>query len=304
MSTLAITLIESPTDLVSGIPEYIGFDTSSPATVFYTVDGTTPNSSSNMAVRNIYLSTHWADQWVLKKNDTLTIKAYAVSGDIESSVLTKKYTTGQLDINRTRLLNEEGVRVFSHGDTVVSNLSYDSSGDKSQVASVSFDSLDIKASETNSIGEATSGTSVSFINKATTKAGSDYSDISYVNNNYEFDPRAKVIVIDGTTQANSDSQVVRIINRPYNSMQPLDKDKDDWYNDHLKQNPTISGNLVRQVYDKSTGYVTFYYYESRDSRWIISKQKVSGDDFEITTKPGPTPFVFKWINDRVMTKIY
>ena len=87
-------------------------------------------------------------------------------------------------------------------------------------------------------------------------------------------------------------------------MQPLDKDKDDWYNDHLKQNPIITGNLVRQVYDKSTGYVTFYYYESRDSRWIISKQKVDGDNFSIQSTAGPSPFVFRWINDRVMTKIY
>jgi len=304
MSTLAITLIESPTDLVSGIPEYIAFSTSSPATVFYTVDGTVPTSGSFMAAGNIYLSSHWSEQWVLKKNDTITIKAYAVSGDMESSVLTQKYNTGQLDLDRVRLFSEEGIRVLPHGGDVVDNLSYTSSGDNAQETAIPFNDLDIKASTTDHRGIAISGTTVGFINKVGGKASPDYNDISHVNNNYNFDPKAKVIVIDGTTQAKTDEQVVRIINRPYNTMHPLDKDKDDWYNDHLKQNPTISGNLVRQVYDKSTGYVTFYYYESRDSRWIISKQKVDGDNFSIQTPSVQTPFVFKWINDRSMTKIY
>lgn len=304
MGTLVIVLNESKLDLVSGIPEYISFSTSSPATVFYTVDGTTPTENSLMAVGNIEMSEHWSNAWILKKNNKITIKAYAVSASSESSVITKSYTAGQLDMNRTRLLNEEGIRVLPYGYDAVDSLSYTSIGGDSQQTAISFDDLDIKASETDSNGVAVSNTSVSFIKKPIINPSSDYSTVSSVNGNYEFDPKAKVIVIDGTSVAKASSQVVKIVNRPYNSMGPLDNHKDDWYNDHLKKSSMISGNLVRQVYDKSSGYVSFYYYESRDSRWIISKQKVDNDNFSINIPSGNSPFVFKWINDRVMTKIY
>lgn len=53
-----ITIKKSQIELISGIPEYIIFETDVPSTVFYTLDGTVPDADSMVADGRVYLPTN------------------------------------------------------------------------------------------------------------------------------------------------------------------------------------------------------------------------------------------------------
>ena len=52
---IVLTLEESGTEYISGFPEYVTFSTNDPATIYYTLDNSTPDASSLIAVGNVYL---------------------------------------------------------------------------------------------------------------------------------------------------------------------------------------------------------------------------------------------------------
>ena len=103
------------------------------------------------------------------------------------------------------------------------------------------------------------------------------------------------------TQEKLDSQSVMIINRPYDT---FSKKSQFYLENENKYRSIISGNLVKYVYNNQTGEVTFYYYESVENRWIISKQKTEPKGFNYGGFYSErNPYVFRWINDPVMTKL-
>ena len=53
MAVITITINESSDQILAGIPKYITLTTNIPATIFYTLDGTTPTTLSDMAVGQI-----------------------------------------------------------------------------------------------------------------------------------------------------------------------------------------------------------------------------------------------------------
>ena len=163
--------------------------------------------------------------------------------------------------------------------------------------------LDIVTSRVSRLGEDIGGTSKDFINFATSNLNTKDSYLSSPNNdNVNFDPRAKVILISGKTQDEINSQSVRLINRPYDSFSY----KSEFYrNNESKFRSIISGNLVRYVYNAGTGETTFYYYESIENRWIISTQKTDPKQFDFgSVKFGrKSKYVFEWIQDPVMSKL-
>ena len=55
---IELSLLESTRQAVSGIPEYIEFESDVPSNIFYTLDESTPDSSSLIALGNIYLPTN------------------------------------------------------------------------------------------------------------------------------------------------------------------------------------------------------------------------------------------------------
>ena len=77
---------------------------------------------------------------------------------------------------------------------------------------------------------------------------------------------------------------------------------------YSKKNAPVTGNLVRYIYNPRTGYIKFYYFESKESRWIISKQKFNPKQISIDI---PTPrgrtggyVVVRWIQDRTMSRLF
>jgi len=297
MSALVLEISESSLQLVYGIPQYLTVTTNRASNVYYTLDGSDPKNTelSFLAASKIYLPT---DQ------NSFLFKCIAYDGEIYSDVFSKEYSPSFASISNTRKGNESGVTVLEYGDETVDSLGYDSDGSVAQSMSKVRNSFDFVTSNANYIGEKIpDGSSKDFINFALEgSVESDEKVSSPNNNNVNFDPTAKVILISGVTQDEVNNQSVRLINRPYDNFNY----KSRFYVDNdTKFKSIISGNLVNYVYNPSTGEVTFYYYESIESRWIISKQKVDGKSLNFSSaKFGrKNRMVFEWIQEPVMSKL-
>jgi hypothetical protein len=290
---ITLTLVESEIEFISEIPSFVTFSTDVPATVYYTLDGETPTSADLIAVGNVHLPT---------SPGAVTLKAIAISPTDSSAVLTESYATSSTDLNGPRRIGEEGISILSSSAVVLDNLSVNSVGEPAQETSIAFEDLDIKASLVNSSGVKLSGnkTSVSFINFPEINSADDRFSISSVNNNSEFDPKAKYITIDGSTQEMMDNQVVKIINRTYSTFGPTAK----FYEERLGEpEPIVTGNYVRSFYDAEKQLYISYYWESLESRWIKSVQRVERK----TSKNGvgsKNRFVYRWIQDRSVSRAF
>jgi hypothetical protein len=294
MPTIILTMTESQSELVAGIPEYVEFSTSEPSTVFYTIDGADPDEDSSMASGRVYMPVG-----IYK----FTLKAIALIQESASVILEEEYEMPFLDIERIGRVNDEGIQILPFGKAVVDSLGVDADGEDARNTSVEVVDLDIKSSRTNRIGESLAdGTSVDFINFVEYEI--DEIEGEYIsspnNGNVDFNPNAKVIIMNGFELADRESQVVRIINRPHGTMSVTSQ----FYNEHLQQEPIITGNFVRSMYNPETKKIIFYYTESRENRWIKSAEKVESPTTINLTGHMEHSFVFQWIEDRAMSKIF
>lgn len=295
MSVIVLTVSESDVEYISGVPAYIEFDTDIPATVFYTFDGTEPTESSDIAIGQVYLPTH---------GSAFTVKAFALAGDSYSSTLELEYYTSQSNIDRDRILDNEGIVVLDENDTYEDFLGYDADGQPSRASDISFEDLELRASTTDRIGQPIDGgTSLPFINFGTFCATAlepmQGRSSSPNNNNVNFDPKAGLIIIDGFDQDDFNDQIVKIFNRPHGTVE-LSADK---YSDLSHSDAPITANLSRIMYNPKTGKIIFYYYESREARWVQSIQSYEPLSMNLTQIKN-NKFVFQWIQDRGMSKIY
>jgi hypothetical protein len=294
MPTITLTMTESETELIAGIPEYVEFSTNEPSTVFYTLDGTEPDDDSTIATGRVYLPTVVS---------TFTLKAVALIQESASVILEQRYAVEFLDKDRTGRIDYEGIRLLPANLLPIASLSFDADGYAAQQTVIEVDDLDIKTSRTNRIGEDISyGSSKEFIRFVEYEVNGIENEYrsSPNNDNVEFNPNAKVIVINGYDQEDTESQVVKIINRPHGTMTVASP----FYNEHLNQEPIVTGNFVRTMYNPNTQKIVFYYTESRENRWIKSIQKVENPiRLNITGSMSPG-FVFQWIEDRAMSKIF
>lgn len=294
---IQLTIEASQLQVISGIPEYITFETDVPSLVFYTLDGTVPESDSMIADGRVYLPSNLG---------SVTVTAVAISEDDNSDVVTEKFST-LMQIDKVQNIGYEGIQILpAAGDYIVS-LGFDEDGNPTQNSSIILDDLDIVPSNTNYLGLPIDGqkdgkTTKSFINfiKDKTIVSHPYKT-SPNNNNVFFDPKSKYIEIDGTTISAMESQIVKIVNRPYGNFDPVSKG----YNEAMKQSENvITGNLVRSIYNPITGIYVSFYYESKDSRWIVSKQITDKKIFTINFNSEKNRFVFRWVEDRHMTRIF
>ena len=176
-------------------------------------------------------------------------------------------------------------------------------GDAAQETSVKFSDLEVKASRTNAGGVVLEDrkTSVPFVNFPEIQDSSEETIQSTPNDNAEFDPNARFIIIDGSTNEKFENQVVKIVNRPYNTFGPTSK----FYNERLgEKEPVVTGNYVRSYYNPSTGMYISYYWESLESRWTKSVQKIDKKTLSIGANTTGNRFVFRWIQDRALSQLF
>jgi len=284
---ITLTATASEIAFISNIPSFVVFETDVPSTVYYTLDGSVPDVESLIAVGKVQMPT---------SSRAVTLRAIAISPGDVSEIITLNYNVNSLGLDGPRRVGAEGISILSAGSIALDSLALDADGSAAQESSIPFVELDMKASTVNAAGIRIKNgkTSIPFINFSESVIASDKFTSSTPNSNAEFDPRAKFIIINGSTQEKMDEQSVKIINRTYSTFGPVSKFYDEKIGEH---EPIVTGNYVRSFYDSKKGLYVSYYWESLESRWIRSVQSIAGS----TVNNGvgsKNKFVYRWIQDR------
>lgn len=283
---ILLTIQESDSQVISGIPEYVTVESSVPATIFYTLDGSTPTAESDMFVDRIYLT---------YSTPSVTLKLKAVGIVDESDIVEVGWTTTIPNRDKIALTGSEGISVLPAGETPINSLAVNTSGDPERETAIEFVDLDIKTSKADRIGQPIPEDSTIPFIKFPEVERTGQTKVSSPNS-IDFDPKAQMIIIDG--YAGFDQQKIRVINRPMGTMRPTSK----FYDEKVHYDNMVSGDFARYMYNPKTKKLVLYYRESLDGRWIVSSQKVDAATLKLT--PSGNPFVFRWIEDRSQSRLY
>ena len=291
---IIITVVQSTNQIISGIPEYVEVETNVPSVVFYTFDGTDPTIESEFltgtrlllptAVNNVFL------------------KLIAIAGSESSDIFEHEWVTTVNAVTK-RFEQTQGINILPPNSQVVDSIAVTADGTAARETSIEFVDLEMKATDRDKYKRFEGGkTSLEFINFRLEILINEIpyqSKVSSTNNNLDFDPKAGLIIIDGSTPEKMSAQSIKIINRPNNTMAP----RSDSYNYRTSQESVQSSNLVRYFINPKTGKMVFYYFDSRECRWIQSIQQITPKVLDIGQQVG-NPKVFSWIQDPIMSKIF
>jgi hypothetical protein len=292
--SIIITVVQSTNQIISGIPEYIEVETNIPSVVFYTFDGSDPTlDSSFLTGTRLLLPT---------SGNSVSLKLVAIAGSESSDIFEHEWITVVNNITK-RFEETQGINILPPGADVVDSLALNQSGSAARETSIEFVDLEMKATDRDKFKKFERGkTSLDFINfklELIINEEPYQSKVSTVNNNLDFDPKAGLIIIDGSTPEKMTAQTIKIINRPTDTMAP----RSDSYNFRVGRESVQSSNLVRYFINPKTGKMVFYYFDSRECRWIQSIQQITTKNLNIGQQVG-NPKVFSWIQDPVMSKIF
>lgn len=322
MATITITITESPLQLLSGIPSTITLETNVPATIFYTLDGSQPTVNSSVAIDSISMPTN---------SGIVVLKAFATNGVDSCPIITQEYKTNIVparqphdtvieqtncqkatypfgsstaDFNQSVIYeNTGGVLIDSNPDNRVAD-GYDGTATKTGVGFFTPPKTQYGFifSETNSIGERGKGIGtlpgrVLYSVPRNNNAQPTSSDA----NSPLFNPKALVIFQDSSEEPYD--QDVPKINRPFFDLEDHVKARDGSL---LTNTESISpqGGFVRAHYNPAKNTMTYYYYDNRVARWIISTEPYHytqnptqnmGGMVSRTGRDKGVGFVFKWI---------
>lgn len=323
MAVISITLTESQDQVLVDIPRSVTIETNIPSTIFYTLDGTTPTISSSIYIDELFLPTN---------SGTVILKVFATNGIDSSSVITYEYVTSYLD--NTRLpraavdIQTQPVQnniLYPFGDPQ-SNVNtqpifenpanatipvddptlteyptgYDANMQNAGFTNKPFtiENYQIQYSTTNEQGEVgpnigTLPAQVSIQQPTPAPEESNYFDRL-------FDPRAYVIYQDASKENPNDPPVINsqffslINNNTYS-------DGNQYLNSGL-DSPGLSGSFVRREFNARNNTVTYYYYDNRAGKWIIStapynqnNNKVTSMSVSIAPPNKHKRFVYEWI---------
>lgn len=324
MTVISLSITESAEEVVSGIPRFVSVSANITSVIFYTLDGTAPTTNSFIYVEKIQLPT---DE--LK----ITLSFFATNGTDSSPVITNVYQTIQLgknartshsgtdaQPNSTQGLNDPypfGTNPIMPGQIFLGageaglNVDnpllpetpsgfnadgYDTGFTNEPLIGIPTKTQALVYSTTDSEGQMGPGIGTfppfTVQKPVPPPQQSDSADKL-------FDPRALVIFQD-FTKANDPNLPVEI-NRQFYSQSDLSTDRDGaaYFNSYDVPAPT--GTFLRQHYNPTDQTLTYYYFNSRDNRWIISKTAFTpapkaGTYFNLVFgKDKGAGFVFKWV---------
>lgn len=286
MGVISLTVTQSASETLSGIPDTITISSSVPAIIFFTLDGTTPNTNSSVYALPIRLPTHLS---------SVTINILATDGTDTSAIVTQTFTA---DLSTVVNLTSYGARFpqttmastgnpangnskFPFGTTdPSSHVQYTGIGNSDNTVydeslpSIpnGFDADGVASSFSNEVQDvfgkptAPENKNVRVIGK---NGPTEYDQVFSSNNDKLFNPRALVIYHNAS---NDDPLTPTIINRPHFSLENPESVKDGiLLSTHNLNSPTITGSFIKSHYNPNTGTMKTYYRDSAVNRWIISE---------------------------------
>lgn len=289
MVVISVSITEASEQLVAGFPKSLTLAANVSSTIFYTTDGTTPDTFSSIYTSAIILPT-----------DTLefVLKAFASNGTDTSPIITHTYST---DIIHNARLPHSTISpassnapysLFPFGSnspqphinylnnsnagTTVLNPSlpvipygYDAQGN-SVGANQPIDSYLQVYTTTDKEGRAGAGIgnlpgNVEVIGR---RSPLEYSPEESSRSDRIFHSKAMVIFQDSSTEDPSDPPM---INRQAFSLENLEITKDGASLRPVGlETQSTTGSFIRSFYNERTQMLTSYYRDSATNRWIIS----------------------------------
>lgn len=298
MGIINITITDSADQTMPGIPNTVSISTSEPALVFFTLDGTVPNTYSN-----IYIGPISMPQALVN----VTLNVFATNQVDSSAIITQQYTgiiseiptavgdrlphsaVTPLNNNSTgnslfpygtggpnpqfNYLNpgDAGTTVFNESEPATPS-GFDADGNPAGYTNKPIQAFKFKQvySTTNSEGAVYPGVGnlpakVTILKKSTPE---EYRPEQSSFADKIFNPRALVIYQDSTTE---DPTNPVNINRPYFSLEDTEivRDGNLLFNSQLDSPPTMGG-FVNRNYNARTNMMTHSYYDNTVGRWIFS----------------------------------
>lgn len=288
---ITITIRESPLQLLAGIPSNITLESNVPSTIFYTLNGLDPDTSSSVAIGQIDLPTN---------SGSVVVKAYATDGVDISAIITQQYITnvvpgrhphdkvygrdsnigkatypfgspsealspGQRFGNTAGQIvdNQQGARVPTGFDGFDGYAGYENPNER----------YDVLFSETDDIGQRGKGLGTLPARVIYVKPRNDNTQTQSTNTASPFfDPRALVTFQD-SGEEQYDPDIPRI-NRPYFDLEDPAKVRDGTLLTNI-DTVTPMGGFLKSHFNPTDNSLTYYYYDNRVARWIISKEAFS-----------------------------
>jgi len=326
MAVISLSVTESSEQIVAGIPRFISMATNLPSTIFYTLNGEDPTLYSDIYTDKIEVPTNQIK---------VVLKVFATDGSDYSPILQfdyeskefaagvrfshsgtnaepnnvmgtqPKYPFGSNSYATDQVYTgtqNAGLNVYDPALTSYPN-GYDSAGNPANFTNelpINIPTEKIKKTFPESYDN---GKSFGFVGTLPKSAIAKESAIPIQDDisNKLFDPKALVIFQDFTKPNDPDMPVT--INRAHFTVENVNKTRDgnQYYNYGLDA-PTSTGSFLRQHYNPTDQTMTYYYFDSSQNRWIISKTeyKPKQDSATLYTKviwsnkPGGK-FVFRWI---------
>lgn len=317
---ITITATESGKQIISGIPYKITLATNIPATIFYTLNGSTPTTSSLVYVEPIALPTN---------NAGVTFSYFATNGSESTAVVSKRYAPLQAPnrVQRAQVANaghshgtlglapfasETGTVLAVYGapggitvdsPNVASTLDgYDGTGTGTKVRphDLPLEEYNIVHSESDRQNKRGRGIgtlpATAKIEIPIPEAPSTSSSTS----EYFFNPRAMVIYQD-SRDADLENPVSKL-NRPFFSMvNPSHTDRGSIVA-KTETASNVTGTFLRSHYNPRDNTITYYYRDRETNQWIISKEPWHPKNENIgalhkmvfsSREPGAA-FVYRW----------
>jgi hypothetical protein len=323
MAVISITITESPIQKVAGIPVTVTLTTNVPATIFYTLDGTDPTTSSSVAVGPIELPTD---------DNTVNLKVFATDGVDTSAIVSYIFgtsTAGQrqphdkvygLDQSAADTHFPFGSQhpypgvngIYGNtGGTTVDNklqprdpLGYDGTGTGTPGTYYTppLTQYSWVFSETDAIGQRGRGIGTlpaGFVEIGNRNNNDEQTEYSSANSPF-FNARALVIFQDSRQPQYDDMPTLM---RPYFSLERPGVARDGALLQTAPEGIAPSGSLLRSQYNPKNNTITYYYYDNRVGRWIISTEPFVPKDPDIgnlsrmvfSSRLSGAARVFKWI---------
>ncbi len=295
MAVISITITESTEQIVSGFPKSVVITANIASTIFYTLDGTDPDTDSSIYVSSLKLPTD---------KPTLLLKIYATNGSDSSPIITTTYQTNTLGQNAR--VTHSGTDVPANGvpsynpkpfgsppgqpdghylgpaeagmnvnDVSLPSTSnaFDSDGNPSTFTNATFlgiasKELPVILSETDRLGQRGPG-----IGTLPASARIQYPvppKQESSNMDKVFDPKAMVIFQDYTSPSTLNDPVD--INRMSFTLEDVEKTRQgNQFFNVGPDTPAPTGSFLRQHFNPRDNTMTYYYFDSSTNRWIISK---------------------------------
>jgi hypothetical protein len=284
---ISLTVTESTQEIVANVPKYLTITTSIPAAVFYTLDGTDPDSGSSIVE---------GDTLSLPTDvNPLTVKLIALTNDDSSSTFEGTYKSSLVgafiaraaDANATTLVpdyfpfggsghatkhkfgQQIGTITNAAGSTTIPD-GYDANGNSVGSLNLPASSYTFFGSATNRLGE--TGRGIGTLPSDVTIRVPEAPPESSSTNSKFFNAKAQVIY---QSYEDIENQDVALINRRFFDTNEPSRDQPAAYSYNAYQGVKVHGSALRPIYNEKDQTLTFPYRDSYNGRWIFSKEKLT-----------------------------